>query len=64
MTDSEIHRLAELIAASLFTNGSGDRADRLVLTDNDGRDLGGWSNKGAAGYIEKVIRQVIAEEHP
>lgn len=28
--------------SSLFVNGAGERAERLVLTSADGRDLGGW----------------------
>lgn len=32
----------EAILDYLFTNGMGQKADRLVLVDANGRDLGGW----------------------
>lgn len=57
-TDAElvrIHEIARGIAAHLFTNGGGSRADRLVLTV-DGppkRDLGGLG--------ESVVVDVIVE---
>lgn len=34
--------LVEKIVEDLFTNGFGQKAERLVLTSVDGRDLGGW----------------------
>jgi hypothetical protein len=44
MTDQEQARaIAERITAELFVNGAGQEAERLVLTDKDGRDLGGWA---------------------
>lgn len=45
MSDATLRTIAAKIARDLFTNGSGQRAQRLVLTI-DGppvRDLGGWS---------------------
>jgi hypothetical protein len=45
MTEKEIKNLATEIAADLFTNGGGERADRLVLIAKDRRDLGGWGEK-------------------
>lgn len=50
-------QLAERVAAALFVNGSGERAERLVLTI-DGppkRDLGGLSQLGATNSIERVL---------
>lgn len=47
--------LVERIVEALFTNGSGDRARRLVLTAADGRDLGGWSETGAAACVRAVL---------
>lgn len=49
MTSQEL----ECILDRLFTNGAGEKADRLVLTV-DGplrRDLGGWSRAGASAAI-------------
>lgn len=40
----------------LFTNGAGERADRLVLTrDSDGADLGGWSRGPIRDRIEEHL---------
>lgn len=53
-------QLAEEIAGSLFVNGAGQHAERLVLTV-DGppeRDLGGWSLTAAVDVIEKALRGV------
>lgn len=45
----------EAVLDVLFTNGAGERADRLVLTqDNPKRDLGGWSRKS----VEDVLRSL------
>lgn len=57
MTDQQIKRLAEAIAADLFTNGSGDHADRLVMIDGAGRNLGGWSERAMANRIAKMLRE-------
>jgi hypothetical protein len=50
--------LAEKIAQRLFTNGSAERAQRLVLTIDKpvGRDLGGWSIGAATDHIEEILR--------
>lgn len=29
----------------IFTNGAGEEAQRLVLTDKEGNDIGGWSKE-------------------
>lgn len=39
----ELQELAEQIAKYLFTDGSGERAERLVLELKNGRKGGGWS---------------------
>jgi hypothetical protein len=39
----ELQELAAEIAKYLFTDGSGERAQRLVLELNKGRMSGGWS---------------------
>jgi hypothetical protein len=45
MTEKTAKRIATLIVDDLFQNGTGDKAERLVLTINGPpkRDLGGWS---------------------
>ncbi len=55
-------RLADYITEDLFTNGSGERADRLVLTI-DGppkRDLGGW---GKLPFADR-LRDLLASHSP
>jgi hypothetical protein len=54
---NESFELAQAVAKRLFTNGSGEVADRLVLTvDKPRRDLGGWSRRPAVDQIEEVLR--------
>lgn len=52
-------QLARRIALSLFTNGSGQFADRLVLTAGkrgpDEIDLGGWGFEPMVDQIEKIL---------
>jgi hypothetical protein len=40
------------IVDSLFVNGQGDVAERLVLTSKHGRDLGGWC-RGA--IVDRIL---------
>ena len=51
--------IAEKIAEELFTNGNGDKADRIQLCQKtEGtveRDLGGWCKEAAVGVIERVL---------
>lgn len=58
----------DLTVDALFTNGSGQRADRLVLTSADGRDLGGWCRSAVADQIRvaaatelRDLRALVAE---
>lgn len=50
-----IRLLAEHIAADLMTNPGG-AADRLVLTSQDGRDMGGWARGPLTDRIEMLLR--------
>jgi hypothetical protein len=52
-----VRELAARIARRLFTNGSAERAQRLVLTVDRPvpRDLGGWSEDAAADQIAQVL---------
>lgn len=45
--------LAIAIADYLFVNAIGEQADRLVLVNAAGKDLGGW---GKSALISSVIR--------
>lgn len=47
--------LAKKIAAALFVNGNGDRAQRLVLIGDDEKNLGGWSESSVAAQVQKIL---------
>ncbi len=51
---------AEVLDAigSLFVNGSGESADRLVLMSSDGRDLGGWGLEPAREHVLERLREL------
>jgi hypothetical protein len=65
--------IAERIAETLFLNGFGERAERLLLVRevapgsiqvSNGRDLGGWSKTAVAAIIRaelSEVREVLAE---
>lgn len=55
-----VDQLAAKIAADLFTNGQGRHADRLVLTDKHGHDLGGWGEGPAADRIAGLLLPALA----
>lgn len=65
MTDSEIDRLAFRIVRDLFTNGSKQRAVRLVLELSPSdipsrtRTGGGWSEIGARDRVFVKLRRAI-----
>lgn len=54
--------LAERIADRLFTNGSAEHAQRLVLTVDRPvvRDLGGWSESAAIDHIYEILSEARA----
>lgn len=41
----------DAILDCLFTNGAGQRASRLVLVDEDNKDLGGWCREAVRSAI-------------
>lgn len=47
--------LARAIASYLFTNGVGERADRLVMVNDRGHDLGGWVDWAAENRIAELL---------
>ena len=51
--------LAELIARDLFENGNHQIADRLVLTSENGHDLGGWCE---SAVVDRIFESLIAEK--
>ncbi len=57
-----IRARAEAIAADLFTNGAGERAERLVLEGGDLRNLGGC---GYLPFVDRIAdrlgRDLLAE---
>ena len=54
--------IAEKIVEELFTNGNGDKADRIQLCQKRAgileRDLGGWCRTAA---VEAIVR--VLEDH-
>ena len=53
--------IAEKIVEELFTNGNGDKADRIQLCQKSGgvleRDLGGWCKAAAVDAIVRVLEE-------
>lgn len=47
--------LAREAVEYLFVNGAGSKAERLVLTSKDGRDLGGWGKPAVLDRIALAI---------
>lgn len=57
LTKKQIDSLAKKIATNLFTNGAGQKAERLLLwCDTDKSDLGGWG-------FNSVLFEVATEIH-
>lgn len=49
--------VADRIVDDLFTNGMEEKANRLVLEDAEGRQLGGWSREAATRRIADILDQ-------
>ena len=64
MSEDVTPRLRQLIAEivdGLFTNGSGQKADRLVLTvDGSSRDLGGLCRAAVVNRLEAALFNVLS----
>lgn len=58
MNNKKLQELADKAAKDLFTNGNGDKADRLVLTSKNGRDLGGWCETVVSDHIFCCLLEV------
>jgi len=48
--------VAEQIADDLFRNGSGQKAERLVLELSDGRNGGGWCRRAVVDRVNAKLR--------
>lgn len=55
------YRLAQKIVDDLMVNGAGEKADRLVLIDQTGRDLGGWGKVPLLHRIAAVLKPGVEE---
>ena len=51
-----VELLPKQIADDLFVNGSGDKADRLMLVDENNRDLGGWCHQAVVDRAAALAR--------
>ena len=58
---NEHGELTTLINA-LFTNGIGEKAERLVLVDRAGRNLGGWSRAAIVQQLRTHLAALLAQE--
>lgn len=56
MSDEAIKKFVD----DLFTSGSGEEADRLVMFNVLRRNLGGWSRLA----VEELLRKALAKESP
>jgi hypothetical protein len=53
-----IRQLAETIAAALFVDGFGNKAERLQFMGAEDKPMGtGWGVQGAANQIEAILRR-------
>lgn len=59
MKKIDARKLADEIAEYLFTNGSGQKAVRLVLELNNGKNGGGWSKEPARDAIASIIKKTM-----
>ena len=53
--------LIEQVVDDLMTSGNGDKATRLVLSLEDGRDGGGWARRALQDRIRKTLTQAIID---
>ena len=52
---------AEALVDCLMRNGQGEQSERLVLTAQDGRDLGGWGRLPLIDKIERAINEALQD---
>lgn len=58
---ADMEAMANELVESLFVNGGGDVAERLVLTDAAKRDLGGWCRGAIRDRVLALLSRVDAE---
>jgi hypothetical protein len=58
---SENRKIAEEIANNLFTNGSNEVAERLVLELSDKRDGGGLARGVVIDRVEEILSRACIE---
>lgn len=64
MSTPDDEKVAREIADDLFHNGVGQEADRLVLTLQPNRDIGGWCKQAVVDRIASALsaaREPVAE---
>ena len=57
----EVEALADRIVEDVFTNGAGQHGVRLVITNADGADYGGWSR---AGFRDRLVAILAGQVKP
>lgn len=50
-------QIAMEIATDLFTNGGGEKADRLVMIQHSETDIGGWSQRAVEDRVADILRR-------
>ncbi len=60
MASKLAYEIADEVIKTLFTNGAGEKASRIVLELEDGRDGGGWAERPARVHVAEVIEKHIA----
>lgn len=64
----DVRKLAEAIAADLFTEGqTNEKADRLALVnagreDQPARGMSGWGERAMADRIEQHLRKAVSHD--
>lgn len=59
-SDKELRRIANVVAAQLFTDGQGGTAKRLVMEyDSELHGRTGWSQQPVADQVERVLRGML-----
>lgn len=57
LSRGDARALARQIAERLFINGAGEKADRLMLVDEDDKDLGGWCEGAVVDQAASAIEE-------
>lgn len=60
MPTEKAYQIANDVVAALFTNGAKQKASRLVLELENGRNGGGWSFQPARDHVAEVIEKHLA----